>query len=284
MLLTVEQLSFRYPRSSNDALHELSFSIAEGEIFGFLGPSGAGKSTTQKILYKLLQGYRGEVTFAGKPLWEWGRDFYEQIGVCFELPNHYLKLTAEENLRFFAAFYRKKSAEPLEFLRKVGLEEDARKPVAAFSKGMKMRLNFARCLLHDPEMYFLDEPTTGLDPINAGRIKELIRELQQRGKTIFLTTHNMFDADQLCDRVALIHQGALCALDSPARLKLAHGQKRVSLTLEDGKGSDHSFPLEGLGTNEEFLELIRRRPLRTIHSQEATLEEVFIKLTGSQLV
>ena len=283
MLLTVEQLSFRYPRSSNDALHELSFSIAEGEIFGFLGPSGAGKSTTQKILYKLLQGYRGEVTFAGKPLWEWGRDFYEQIGVCFELPNHYLKLTAEENLRFFAAFYRKKSAEPLEFLRKVGLEEDARKPVAAFSKGMKMRLNFARCLLHDPEMYFLDEPTTGLDPINAGRIKELIRELQQRGKTIFLTTHNMFDADQLCDRVALIHQGALCALDSPARLKLAHGQKRVLLTLEDSKGSDHSFPLEGLGTNEEFLELIRRRPLRTIHSQEATLEEVFIKLTGSQL-
>ena len=284
MLLTVEQLSFRYPRSSNDALHELSFSIAEGEIFGFLGPSGAGKSTTQKILYKLLQGYRGEVTFAGKTLGNWGRDFYEQIGVSFELPNHYLKLTAEENLRFFAAFYRKKSAEPLEFLRKVGLEEDARKPVAAFSKGMKMRLNFARCLLHDPEMYFLDEPTTGLDPINAGRIKELIRELQQRGKTIFLTTHNMFDADQLCDRVALIHQGALCALDSPARLKLAHGQKRVLLTLEDSKGSDHSFPLEGLGTNEEFLELIRRRPLRTIHSQEATLEEVFIKLTGSQLV
>ena len=284
MLLTVEQLSFRYPRSSNDALHELSFSIAEGEIFGFLGPSGAGKSTTQKILYKLLQGYRGEVTFAGKTLGNWGRDFYEQIGVSFELPNHYLKLTAEENLSFFAAFYRKKSAEPLEFLRKVGLEEDARKPVAAFSKGMKMRLNFARCLLHDPEMYFLDEPTTGLDPINAGRIKELIRELQQRGKTIFLTTHNMFDADQLCDRVALIHQGALCALDSPARLKLAHGQKRVLLTLEDSKGSDHSFPLEGLGTNEEFLELIRRRPLRTIHSQEATLEEVFIKLTGSQLV
>ena len=283
MLLTVEQLSFRYPRSSNDALHELSFSIAEGEIFGFLGPSGAGKSTTQKILYKLLHGYRGEVTFAGKTLGNWGRDFYEQIGVSFELPNHYLKLTAEENLRFFAAFYRKKSAEPLEFLRKVGLEEDARKPVAAFSKGMKMRLNFARCLLHDPEMYFLDEPTTGLDPINAGRIKELIRELQQRGKTIFLTTHNMFDADQLCDRVALIHQGALCALDSPARLKLAHGQKRVLLTLEDSKGSDHSFPLEGLGTNEEFLELIRRRPLRTIHSQEATLEEVFIKLTGSQL-
>ncbi|MCB0679239.1 MAG: ATP-binding cassette domain-containing protein, partial [Saprospiraceae bacterium] len=123
MLLTVEQLSYRYPRSSNDALHELSFSIAEGEIFGFLGPSGAGKSTTQKILYKLLQGYRGEVTFAGKTLGNWGRDFYEQIGVSFELPNHYLKLTAEENLRFFAAFYRKKSAEPLEFLRKVGLEE-----------------------------------------------------------------------------------------------------------------------------------------------------------------
>ena len=105
MLLTVEQLSFRYPRSSNDALHELSFSIAEGEIFGFLGPSGAGKSTTQKILYKLLQGYRGEVTFAGKTLGNWGRDFYEQIGVSFELPNHYLKLTAEENLRFFGRLY-----------------------------------------------------------------------------------------------------------------------------------------------------------------------------------
>ncbi len=122
-MLIVKDLNFRYPKSNHVTLKELNFTIAKGEIFGFLGPSGAGKSTTQKILYKLLPGYTGEILFQDKPLHQWTRDFYEQIGVSFELPNHYLKLTAEENLTFFASFYKKPVTDIRELLAKVDLEQ-----------------------------------------------------------------------------------------------------------------------------------------------------------------
>jgi fluoroquinolone transport system ATP-binding protein len=200
-MLKVDGLSFTYPGNSRKILHELSFTIGKGEIFGFLGPSGSGKSTTQRILYRLLQGYHGQVEFDGVSLTDWGRDFYERIGVSFELPNHYLKLTAYENLQFFASFYRNKGPGIDRLLQLVGLQEDAHKRVSDYSKGMKMRLNFIRSMLHNPDMLFLDKPTSGLDPINAHIIKETIRNLKKEGKTIFLTTHHMIDADQLCDRV-----------------------------------------------------------------------------------
>jgi fluoroquinolone transport system ATP-binding protein len=282
-MLNIEELSFTYPGNDLPTLRQLSFSLGQGEILGFLGPSGSGKSTTQKILYKLLNGYGGKVTFDGKPLFSWGLDFYERIGVSFELPNHYLKLTAHENLRFFASFYRNQATETRisQLLEMVGLLPDANKRVSDYSKGMKMRLNFIRSLLHDPEVLYLDEPTSGLDPINANIIKETIRDLKKAGKTIFLTTHNMFDADQLCDRVALVHEGEIKALDTPEVLKLRYGQARVNVTLR--AGGEKSYALDALGEDPEFLSLLKQKAVQTIHSQEASLEEVFIKITGRSL-
>ncbi len=282
-MLRIENLTYRYPGNDKETLKDLNFSIEKGEIFGFLGPSGSGKSTTQKILYKLLNGHTGKITFNGKPLGDWGREFYEQIGVSFELPNHYLKLTAYENLRFFGTFYRKTTKDFNGLFKSVGLEEDAEKPVSDFSKGMKMRLNFIRALLHNPQMLFLDEPTSGMDPINAGKIKDIIKSLKSQGKTIFITTHNMFDADQLCDRVALLHQGSILELDTPKNLKLRYGTKNVKITQIGDDHRETIFPMENLSNNQGFMDLLRQNSIATIHSQEATLEEVFIKITGEQL-
>ena len=283
-MLTIQELNFRYPNSNHDTLKGLNFSITKGEIFGFLGPSGAGKSTTQKILYKLLRGYMGEIRFQNKTLRQWNRDFYEQIGVSFELPNHYLKLTAEENLTFFSSFYKNPVADIRGLLARVDLDQDRKKLVSDFSKGMKMRLNFVRSLLHNPDMLFLDEPTSGLDPINGNKIKDIIKGLKQEGKTIFISTHNMFDADQLCDRVALLHKGEIKALDTPANLKLKFGNRTVKVTTSLPQKQELIFPLENIGQNPGFLSALLNNPIDTIHSQEATLEEVFIKVTGEQLV
>ena len=282
-MLVVKKLEFRYQGSGENTLKGLSFTIEKGEIFGFLGPSGAGKTTTQKILFKLLPGYTGEILFQNVPLQQWGREFYEQIGVSFELPNHYLKLTAVENLSFFASFYKGPISDIPSLLEKVGLARDRNKLVSEFSKGMKMRLNFARSLLHNPQMLFLDEPTTGLDPINANRIKDIIRDLKLQGKTIFISTHNMFDADQLCDHVALLHKGEIKALDSPAHLKKAYGSKIVRVTTSSPMNHVLDFPLENIGQNPAFLKALANDQIDTIHSMEATLEEVFIKITGEQL-
>ncbi len=280
-MIEVENLRFQYAGNKQETLKGISFSIRPGEIFGFLGPSGSGKSTTQKILYKLLNGYSGKLTINGKALSEWDSSFYEFIGVGFELPNHYTKLTAEENLQFFSSFY-KKPARYKELLEKVGLAAEAKKLVTEFSKGMKMRLNFVRALMHDPDIIFLDEPTSGLDPINARVLKDLIKEQREIGKTIFLTTHSMFDADELCNQVALLYQGEIKAMDNPAKLKLAYGQRKVKVEVE-GEADPINFGFENLGHNEAFLNILRGNSLKTIHSEEATLEEVFIKVTGQQL-
>jgi fluoroquinolone transport system ATP-binding protein len=277
-MLSVESLSYRYPNSQQDTLRRLTFTIARGEIFGFLGPSGSGKSTTQKILYKLLSGYQGDIRFEGKPLQQWDRSFYERIGVSFELPNHYLKLTAEENLRFFASFYQSNIRSIPELLALVGLADDADKRVSEFSKGMKMRLNFIRALLHNPDVLFLDEPTSGLDPLNARVIKNIILDLKAAGKTIFLTTHNMFDADQ----VALLHDGEIKNLDTPLALKLRYGSPKVKVTQKEQPGQ-LVFDLDRLGQNEAFLRLLQADQIQTIHSEEATLEDAFIKVTGERL-
>ena len=281
-MIHVHQLSYAYPKADSPTVKGISFDIKAGEVFGFLGPSGSGKSTTQRILYKLLRGYQGEVRIQRKPLAEWDRSFYHTIGVGFELPNHYLKLTALENLRFFAAFYPRRYRNLTELLAMVGLEDDAHKRVSDFSKGMKMRLNFVRSFLHDPDILFLDEPTSGLDPVNAKTVKDIILDLKAQGKTIFIATHSMFDADALCDRVALIIDGEIKAMNAPEVLKLRYGQRKVRVTVASRRDAAE-FPLDDLGHNEDFLRLLREHEVKTIHSEEATLEDVFIRVTGEQL-
>ncbi len=281
-MIQVKNLHYQYPGAAGFALKDLNFSIPKGEVFGFLGPSGSGKSTTQKILFKLLSGYRGHALIEGKEITAWGKQLYEKIGVAFELPNHYLKLTALENLNFFKGFYSK-SKNPLELLDRVGLKSDANKKVGDFSKGMKMRLNFVRALLHDPEVLFLDEPTSGLDPAFGRMIKDMILELKQAGKTIFITTHKMYDADELCNRVAFIVDGEIIVEATPAQLKQQYSNHTVEVVLQGDK-QKHLFALSQLGQNDKFLALIHSQEVETIHSKEATLDEVFLKVTGKTLL
>jgi fluoroquinolone transport system ATP-binding protein len=194
----------------------LLVTVGRGEIFGFLGPSGAGKSTTQKLLIGLLHNHGGEAAVWGRDPLDWGPDYYERIGVSFELPNHYQKLTGLENLRFFASLYGGATLDPMELLDAVGLADDAHTRVGKYSKGMQMRLTFARSLINDPDLLFLDEPTSGLDPVNARKVKNMILDLKARGRTVFFTTHDMATADGLCDRVAFVVDGTIVASDRPA--------------------------------------------------------------------
>jgi fluoroquinolone transport system ATP-binding protein len=283
-MIDVSNVTFTYAKTSAPAISNLSFAIERGEIFGFLGPSGAGKSTTQKILIGLLKGYEGRITVFGKDLAAWGQDYYERVGVAFELPNHFRKLTALENLAYFSSLYRRAPQQPQALLELVGLGEDAHMPVAQFSKGMQGRLNLARALLHDPELLFLDEPTSGQDPVNARRIKELIRTQQQAGKTTFLTTHDMTVAEELCDRVAFIMDGRIGLIDTPRALQLQYGQAIVRVEYQASCHTKREeFALTGLADNNAFLSLLRSGKVQTIHSGEATLEDIFIRVTGRSL-
>jgi len=282
--IVVEDLRFRYPGAAADTLRGLSFAIADGEIFGFLGPSGAGKSTTQRVLLKLLRGFAGRVGVLGRDLSAWRHDLYERIGVSFELPNHYLKLTARENLEFFRALYNRPSEDPGTILAAVGLREDADKRVAEHSKGMRMRLNLARALMHKPELLFLDEPTAGLDPVHAMAVRDLILAERARGRTVFLTTHDMVLVDAVCDRVGFIVDGELKSVDTPRALKLRHGSREVVVEVKAGDALERKgFPLDGIGANAEFLALLREGDIQTIHSQETTLDRVFAIVTGASL-
>jgi fluoroquinolone transport system ATP-binding protein len=283
-MIDVAGLRFTYHASSEPALAGLDFSVERGEIFGFLGPNGAGKSTTQKVLIRLLESYDGAVSVLGRPLHDWGSDYYERIGVSFEAPNHFLKLTALENLRYFAALYQRTARPPHELLEMFGLEQDADTPVGRYSKGMMNRLTVARALLHGPDLLFLDEPTSGLDPVNARRVRDIIRRERDTGRTVFLTTHDMTTADEICDRVAFIVDGRIECIDSPRELRLRYGEPGVRVEYDVGDGVlAREFALDSLGDDIVFLELLRAGSVRTIHTREASLEDVFMRVTGAAL-
>ncbi len=283
-MISVKDLLFTYSGQNLPTLKNISFEVNDSEIFGFLGPSGAGKSTTQKVLTGVLKNYHGSVMLRGREVNNIDKKFYENIGVAFEFPNLYLKFSALENLNLFGSFYSCDKYSTEELLRRVGLWEDRNMPVEAFSKGMRMRLNFIRSVIHKPKLLFLDEPTSGLDPTNSRMLKDFIVELRDKGTTIFLTTHNMADADELCDRVAFMIDGQLPVINTPETLKLQHGRKSVKVRFRQNSHVETlEFDLKNLGSNSEFLNLINSTTVETIHTQEATLEDIFIQVTGKQL-
>lgn len=283
-VIDVRDLTYTYPKTAEPAVRN-GFRRGPGEIFGFLGPSGAGKSTTQKLLIGLLRGHGGQALVWGRDPLDWGPTYYQRIGVSFELPNHYLKLTGAENLQFFASLYDRAVPDPRSLLDDVGLTDAADIRVAKYSKGMQMRLTFARSLVNNPELLFLDEPTSGLDPVNARRVKDMILDLKTRGRTVFLTTHDMATADELCDRVAFVVDGRIVALDAPAELKIARSRRLVRLEYRSGHGTLQTaeFPMDGLADDPEFHTVLREHHVETIHSREASLDEVFVDVTGRSL-
>ncbi|MBO0676958.1 ABC transporter ATP-binding protein [Mycolicibacterium sp. S2-37] len=284
-VIRVRDLTYAYPDTATPTIRGMDFAVGRGEIFGFLGPSGAGKSTTQKLLIGLLSGHGGSIEVWGREPAAWGDGYYERIGVSFELPNHYQKLTAAENLRFFASLYEGPTRHPLELLDEVGLGGDADTRVGRFSKGMQMRLTFARSLLNDPELLFLDEPTSGLDPVNARNVKDIVLALKARGRTVFLTTHDMATADELCDRVAFVVDGRIVALDRPAELKIARSARtvRVEYRTATGELTGADFAIDGLADDPAFHEVLRHHHVETVHSREAGLADVFVDVTGRSL-
>ena len=281
-MITVNNLSFSYGK--NPFITDMNFSVSKGEIFGFLGPSGAGKSTLQKILIGMLPTYHGSAVVNGTECKRCTSDFYQDIGVDFEFSTMYEKLTARENLKFFSSLYDKKPRPMDELLKMVELSNDADKRVSDYSKGMKARLNFIKALLHDPALLCLDEPTSGLDPTNSRMMKDMILAEKAKGKTILLTTHNMQDATELCDRVAFIVNGKICALDSPHNLIMSKGAAKVTYTWVENGEHTAVCPLDRISCDERLKKLSEENRLQSIHSSEPTLNDIFMDITGRTLI
>ncbi len=284
-MIKVKNLYHSYSNDDKYAVDDVSFEISKGEIFGFLGPSGAGKSTTQNILTGLLQLQKGDVEVAGYDVKNIKNKMFNKIGMSFEQSNVYSKMSGLENLEFYGKLFDVKTRDPMELIRMVGLDGKEHIKAGKYSKGMKHRLTFARSMINNPELWFLDEPTTGLDPAIASHIKDIIKEENEKGVTVFLTTHNMYIADELCDRVAFIVDGKIRLIDSPKELKLKYGEKLVEVEyFRNGELVKESFSTVVEEERNKLIEVIKGNDLQTMHSKEATLEEIFIKVTGRGLV
>ena len=278
-MIEVKDLHFAYPRQKQEVLRGVSFTVNKGEVFGFLGPSGAGKSTLQKILLGLHKNYIGTVQVMGKEIRRTKKDYYNEIGVGFELPNLYEQLTIIDNLKTFSTLYSN-PADIESLLKEVGLFEDRHKKVCDISKGMKMRLNFCRAQVGNPSILFLDEPTSGLDPNNTKVIQDKILEYKKQGYTVILTTHNMTFAEDICDQVAFVVEGQIKELDTPQALRLKYGSCEVEVVITDGK---ERFALQDLKSNEAFKKALDKNII-SIETLRPTLQEIFTIVTGRMLV
>lgn len=255
------------------ALDHCDLEIRKGEIFGYLGPSGAGKTTTIKLLTGQLHSDSGQITVFGKD--PFSPDIKRQIGIMSDMSGLYEKMTVYENLDIFSDIYgiRDKKNMIKKALQAVDLLGSAKKKVEKLSKGMKQRLVFARTIIHSPSLLFLDEPTANLDPATADEIRELIKKLNRNGATIFLTTHNMEEAEELCHRIALLNKGKIVENGSPEELKLKYAEKKVLITTRDGKTE---VPLE----KDRIVKILEEaEDILMIHSEEPSLRDVFLTLT-----
>jgi len=277
--IEVEKLSRTF--NGLKAVDNISFSVEAGEIFGFLGHNGAGKTTTIRMLSGQLVPTSGRAHVAGCDVITEQRRLKPLIGVVSEHQNLYERMSGRENLEFAVRLYGQDVRRVNETLRQVDLLDRAKDNVRTYSNGMKQRLLIARALLHRPQIIFLDEPTRGLDPVVGREIRRLILDLSQQGVTIFLTTHYMEEADQLCGRVAFLSDGRMVALDTPKNLKVAHGHNSVNVTLENGESL--TIDLNDHDAGKQLEQLVSAGQVRTLHTAEATLEEVFIRMAGREL-
>ncbi len=264
------------------ALNHLDFSVESGEIFGFLGPSGAGKTTTIKILTGQLLASSGETKLLGKATDALTQDIYQEVGIVTDNSGLYENVSVYRNMKFFADLLKVDKKRIDFLLERVGLAQDKKKLARRLSKGMRQRLVLARALLHSPKVLFLDEPTSGLDPATAQAIHKLLKEVQAEGTTIFLTTHNMEEATKLCDRVALLNDGKIVSLDTPRNTCLNFKRERkLEVGLKDKSQVVINQDPAGIAQLNEWLS---QDLVETIHSNEPTLEEVFIAKTGRELL
>ena len=264
-------------------LNNISLSVEEGEIFGLLGPSGAGKTTLIKMLIGLLSATSGNIAILGKELDKKIDESFPSFGMVLDNDGLYDRLNCYDNLELYARIYsisnRKKVINDL--LEKVGLIESSKKSVSNLSKGMRQRLSFARAILHSPKIVFLDEPTSGLDPATTLQIHSMMKMLKESGTTIFLTTHNMNGAQKMCDHLALLNEGNIVEEGTPEDICLHH-RKKCEVNIEMTNGEKYMVDSHDLLTVLQTV-LDTNNKIRSIHSNEPNLEEVFIELTGRDL-
>lgn len=277
--MEVKQLTKAFQQKT--AIQNVSFKVKKGEIFGLLGPSGSGKTTMVKILTSQLLPTNGTVRVFEQDIKQTGNNYLQRIGVLTDNSGLYERLSIYENLVLFSKLYGIDASRIEEVLHDVNLKEDKTTMVKKLSKGMKQRVTLARAILHKPDLLFLDEPTSALDPVNAQHIHRGLQRLNEAGTTIFLTTHNMQEAEQLCDRVAFLHQGNLVELDTPERLRLRYADQTIEITLQNNEKETVGMDEAGSTKIQNY---IKEGKLVAIHSNEPTLGDVFIRLTGRDLV
>lgn len=260
-------------------LDGLTFSVSRGECFGFLGPSGAGKTTTIKLLTRQLKKDSGRINLFGRPIENASDADYERIGILSDTSALYERMSIEDNLNLYAKIRGKGAGDIDRLLERMNLSQDRKTLVKNCSKGMRQRAALLAALIHSPELLFLDEPTSGLDPAARAEVHRMLAELKAAGTTIFLTTHDMAEADSVCDRLAILDEGRIVASDEPESLKLRFARNRVVVvtrsrgTLEVTKDA---------ASAEEIRELFASDEVLSIHSDEPNLEEVFLELTGRE--
>lgn len=259
-------------------LKDISLTLKKGEILGLLGPSGAGKTTLIKILTGQLTQTGGSAEVLGKDTRRLTSDIYTKMGMVLDNTGLYERLSCRDNLALFAQIYRLPKQKIREILKDVGLLEAEKRPVNKLSKGMRQRLVMARALMHNPEILFLDEPGSALDPSTVKEIHNLIRREQEKGATIFLTTHNMEEAAKLCDHVALLHEGEIVEYGNPEEIcrKYNH-QNRIKILLKNGDEMTLQNESKAAG---KIQKLFEAEQVESIHSTEPNLETVFLELTG----
>lgn len=262
-------------------LENISLEVKEGEILGLLGPSGAGKTTLIKILTGQLKQTEGRASLLGEDTGALSRKTYTKLGMVVDNAGLYERLTCYDNLLLFARIYQIPRERITEVLKKTGLSDATKRPVSKLSKGMRQRLVIARAIFHNPQVLFLDEPTTGLDPATAAEIHELIREQQKKGTAVFMTTHNMEEAAKLCDHVALLHEGHIVEYGKPEEICRKYDHQKI-VTVFTKHGQEMSYVNQRESADVIYRHFLNEE-VKTIHSSEPNLETVFMELTGRGL-